>query len=115
MLISLSLCSFVLSFLEGDRPVLLIHLEGVLMAYISVSSFVRRKQPSPEHMPRRESVAKLEALTNGKWSGPSHTPQHQNFGMPFPKSPDSDDDEEYLTDTLDRRWAIFVSLKSVEF
>ncbi|XP_061358826.1 DDT domain-containing protein DDR4-like isoform X1 [Gastrolobium bilobum] len=62
----------------------------------------KRKQPSPEPLPRRESVPKPEALTNGKY-GPSHAPQHLNFGMSSPESSYSDDDEEeYKTDTLDR-------------
>ncbi|KAK7330416.1 hypothetical protein VNO77_24610 [Canavalia gladiata] len=60
----------------------------------------KRKQSSPEPMPRRESVAKPEALTNGKY-GPSHD-THLNFGMPSPESLDSDDDEEdHKTDSLD--------------
>ncbi|KAG5019773.1 hypothetical protein JHK87_015628 [Glycine soja] len=62
----------------------------------------KRKPPSPELIPRREAGAKPEALTNGKWSGPSHDPQDLNFGMPSPKSPDSDDmEEENQTDMLD--------------
>ncbi|KAG5032095.1 hypothetical protein JHK82_015685 [Glycine max] len=64
--------------------------------------FLIRKPPSPELIPRREAGAKPEALTNGKWSGPSHDPQDLNFGMPSPKSPDSDDmEEENQTDMLD--------------
>ncbi|KAH1126612.1 hypothetical protein AAZX31_06G179900 [Glycine max] len=62
----------------------------------------KRKPPSPELIPRREAGAKPEALTNGKWSGTSHDPQDLNFGMPSPKSPDSDDmEEENQTDMLD--------------
>ncbi|RDY05417.1 DDT domain-containing protein DDR4, partial [Mucuna pruriens] len=63
----------------------------------------KQKQPSPEHMPRRESVAKPEALTNGK-NGPLHATEDLNFGVPSPESPDSDDDdkEDHETDTLDR-------------
>lgn len=67
-------------------------------------------------MPRRESVAKPEALTNGN-HGPSHAVQHQNFGMSSSESPDSDsdsDDEYDKTDTFDRRCVIFVSSKSVQ-
>lgn len=83
------------------------------MAYVSVSLIVRRKQPSPEPMPRREPVAKPEALTNGN-HGPSHAEQNQNFAISSPESFDSDDDDEYdNTDTLDRRCVIFVSSKSV--
>ncbi|KAG5046307.1 hypothetical protein JHK86_015713 [Glycine max] len=64
--------------------------------------FLIRKPPSPELIPRREAGAKPEALTNGKWSGTSHDPQDLNFGMPSPKSPDSDDmEEENQTDMLD--------------
>ncbi|OIW17701.1 hypothetical protein TanjilG_29051 [Lupinus angustifolius] len=65
----------------------------------------KQKQSSPEPRPRRESVAKREALTNGKLKGPSHAPQHQNFGTSSPKLTDSDYDEEveeHQTDTLDR-------------
>ncbi|KAF7838400.1 DDT domain-containing protein DDR4-like isoform X1 [Senna tora] len=62
-----------------------------------------RKQPSPEPVPKRELVEKPEALTNGKWSGPSHAPHSLGFGMPSPKSPDFDDaEEEYKSDALDR-------------
>ncbi|XP_027192142.1 DDT domain-containing protein DDR4 isoform X2 [Cicer arietinum] len=62
----------------------------------------KRKQPSPEPMPRREPVAKPEALTNGN-HGPSHAEQNQNFAISSPESFDSDDDDEYdNTDTLDR-------------
>lgn len=66
-------------------------------------------------MPRREPVARPEALTNGKWSGlSSHAPQHLNFDTPSPKSPDSDyDEEEYKTDMLDRRCVVLVSFKPV--
>ncbi|CAL0330168.1 unnamed protein product [Lupinus luteus] len=65
----------------------------------------KQKQSSPEPRPRRESVAKREALTNGKLKGPSHAPQHQNFSMSSPKPTDSDydeEEEEHQTDTLDR-------------
>ncbi|KAH1254833.1 DDT domain-containing protein DDR4 [Glycine max] len=63
---------------------------------------IRRKPPSPELIPRREAGAKHAALTNGKWSGPSHDPQDLNFGMPSPKSPDFDDmEEDNQTDMLD--------------
>ncbi|KAK2357437.1 DDT domain-containing protein DDR4 [Trifolium repens] len=64
----------------------------------------KRKQSSPDPMPRREPVAKPEALTNGN-HGPSHAAQHQNFGISSPESLDSDDDDddEYdNTDNLDR-------------
>ncbi|KAG5049766.1 hypothetical protein JHK85_010869 [Glycine max] len=55
-----------------------------------------------ELIPRREAGAKHAALTNGKWSGPSHDPQDLNFGMPSPKSPDFDDmEEDNQTDMLD--------------
>ncbi|XP_027365773.1 DDT domain-containing protein DDR4-like [Abrus precatorius] len=64
----------------------------------------KRKPPSPEPiLGRREAGAKPEALTNGNWSGPSHAPQHLNFDMPSPKSPDFDDvEEENQNDALDR-------------
>ncbi|XP_027330761.1 DDT domain-containing protein DDR4-like isoform X1 [Abrus precatorius] len=62
----------------------------------------KRKQPSPEPMPRRESVVKPEALTNGKY-GPSHATEHLNFGMSSPESLDSDyDEEDHETDSMDR-------------
>lgn len=98
---------------EGDGSAILIYPCCVLMAYISVSSIVRQKQPSPERMPRRELVGKPEALTNGRY-GPPHATQDLNFGVPSPESPDSDDDEEdHETDTLDRRCVAFVSFKYV--
>ncbi|XP_061373483.1 DDT domain-containing protein DDR4-like isoform X2 [Gastrolobium bilobum] len=63
----------------------------------------KRKQPSPEPIPRREAGAKPEALTNGKWSGPSHASQHLNFDVTSPKSSDFDDvEEDHQTDTMDR-------------
>ncbi|KAE9601463.1 hypothetical protein Lal_00023933 [Lupinus albus] len=65
----------------------------------------KQKQSSPEPRPRRESVAKREALTNGKLKGPSHAAQHQNFSMSSPKPSDSDydeEEEEHQIDTLDR-------------
>ncbi|TKY73437.1 Cat eye syndrome critical region protein 2 [Spatholobus suberectus] len=62
----------------------------------------KRKPPSPEPIPRREAGAKPEALTNGKWSGPSHDTQNLNFGMPSPKSLEFDDmEEENQIDMLD--------------
>ncbi|KAK7265748.1 hypothetical protein RJT34_33371 [Clitoria ternatea] len=63
----------------------------------------KRKQPSPEPMPRRESVAKPEASTNGKY-GLSHSTQDLNFGTPSPESSYTDDEEEedHETDPLDR-------------
>ena len=73
------------------------------MAYVSVSCFVRRKQLSPEPMNRKE-VAKPEALTNGKWSGPSNSPQNLNFQMSSPDSPDYDDaEEDHKSEPIDRR------------
>ncbi|XP_047165354.1 DDT domain-containing protein DDR4-like [Vigna umbellata] len=62
----------------------------------------KQKQPSPERMPRRESVAKPEALTNGKY-GPLHATQDANFGIPSSESADSyDDKEDHENDNLDR-------------
>ncbi|KAL9314179.1 hypothetical protein ACSQ67_019631 [Phaseolus vulgaris] len=64
----------------------------------------KRKPPSPELLPRREAGSKPEALSNGKWSGPSpsHDPQDLNFGTLSPKSPDFDDmEEDNQTDILD--------------
>ncbi|KAG4378751.1 hypothetical protein JHK82_047052 [Glycine max] len=62
----------------------------------------KQKQSSPEHMPRRESVAKAEALTNGKY-GPPYATLDRNFGISSPESSDSDDDkEDNETDNLDR-------------
>ncbi|CAK8563113.1 unnamed protein product [Lathyrus sativus] len=66
----------------------------------------KRKQSSPEPMPRREPVPKPEVLTNGN-HGPSHAAaQEQNFTISSPESLDSDDDDdddEYdNTDNLDR-------------
>lgn len=82
---------------------------------VYVFLFIRRKPPSPELIPRREAGAKPEALTNGKWSGPSHDPQDLNFGMPSPKSPDFDDmEEDNQTDMLDldRRFVVLFFLPS---
>ncbi|CAI8609982.1 unnamed protein product [Vicia faba] len=62
----------------------------------------KRKQSSPEPMPRREPVPKPEVLTNGN-HGPSHAAaQEQNFTISSPESFDSDDDEYDNTDNLDR-------------
>lgn len=63
----------------------------------------KRKQTSPEPMPRREPIAKSDAQTNGN-HGPSHAAQHQNFGISSTESPgsDSDSDEYDNTDNLDR-------------
>ncbi|QCE13860.1 DDT domain-containing protein DDR4-like [Vigna unguiculata] len=64
----------------------------------------KRKPPSPEAIPRREPGSKPEALSNGKWSGPSpsHDPQDLNFGTLSPKSPDFDDmEEDNQADILD--------------
>ncbi|XP_014509951.1 DDT domain-containing protein DDR4 [Vigna radiata var. radiata] len=62
----------------------------------------KQKQPSPERMPRRESVIKPEALTNGKY-GPLHATQDANFGIPSSESADSyDDKEDHENDNLDR-------------
>ncbi|XP_019431185.1 PREDICTED: DDT domain-containing protein DDR4-like [Lupinus angustifolius] len=64
----------------------------------------KNKQPSPEHIPRREVRAKPETLTNGKWSGSSPAPQDLNFRMSSPKSPDfNDEEDEDQPDTFDRR------------
>jgi len=51
---------------------------------------------------------KPEASINGKWSGPSHAPQHDNFSAPSPTSPDFDDaQDEDKAEALDRRWFFF--------
>lgn len=98
---------------KGQRPIILFCLCPVLMAYVSVSSFIRRKQSSPEPIHRREAGPKPEALTNGKWSRPSHSSQHLNFSMPSPKSPDFDDvEEENQIDAFDRRCVVFLFLPS---
>jgi len=80
---------------------------------VSVSFYIRRKPPSPELLPRREAGSKPEALSNGKWSGPSpsHDPQDLNFGTLSPKSPDFDDmEEDNQTDILDldRRFVVLI-------
>ncbi|KAF3437102.1 hypothetical protein FNV43_RR19855 [Rhamnella rubrinervis] len=63
----------------------------------------KRKQPSPEPLQRREIGMKPEASTNGKWSGPSHAPQHVTFSAVSPKSPDYDYvDEDNKSDQMDR-------------
>ncbi|MED6106947.1 hypothetical protein PIB30_009556 [Stylosanthes scabra] len=62
----------------------------------------KRKQPSPDPIPRREAGVKPDALTNGKLSGPSYASEHQNFSMPSPKSPGFDEEEEHERDMLDR-------------
>jgi len=65
-------------------------------------------------MPRTESVAKAEALTNGKY-GPPYATLDRNFGISSPESSDSDDDkEDNETDNLDRRCVVFVSFKYVK-
>lgn len=62
----------------------------------------KRKQPSPEPTARREAI-KLEASTNGRWSGPSQGPEHLSFSSLSPKSPDYDEfDEEHNLEPLDR-------------
>jgi len=92
---------------EGDRSVISINLCHELMTCIYVHSIDRQKQPSPERMPRRESVAKPEALTNGKY-GPLHATQDANFGIPSSESADSyDDKEDHENDNLDRRCVFF--------
>lgn len=104
---------YLIRFLFGERKgsIILISLYCVLMPYVCFF-LIRRKQPSPEPMPRREAGAKPETLTNGKWSGPSHASQHLNFGMPSPESPGFDDmEEENQTDALDRRYAIIFCLQ----
>ncbi|KAE8124111.1 hypothetical protein FH972_019021 [Carpinus fangiana] len=54
----------------------------------------KRKQPSPEPLQRRDLAVKPEASMNGKWSGPSHASEHDNFSAPSPTSPDFDDDQD---------------------
>jgi hypothetical protein len=114
--VPIPLPSFVLCvYGEEDGSVILNSLilctHGICICF----SIDRRKQSSPDPMPRREPVAKPEALTNGN-HGPSHAAQHQNFGISSPESLDSDDDDddEYdNTDNLDRRCVVFVSSKYV--
>ncbi|XP_059441163.1 DDT domain-containing protein DDR4 isoform X1 [Corylus avellana] len=54
----------------------------------------KRKQPSPEPLQRRDLAVKPEPSINGKWSGPSHASEHDNFSAPSPTSPDFDDDQD---------------------
>lgn len=56
---------------------------------------------------------KPEASTNGKWSGPSHAPQHVSFSALSPKSPDYDDADDYNKEQSDRRCAFFMSFSFV--
>ena len=82
----------------------------LLFLTISASSFVRRKQPSPEPITRRE-VGEKPDVTNGKLSGSSHAPQHPSFGMPSPNSPDFDEEEDELeSEPVDRRFVSSVIL-----
>ncbi|OAY30969.1 DDT domain-containing protein DDR4 [Manihot esculenta] len=63
----------------------------------------KQKPPSPEHIHRREDIMKPEASTNGKWSGPSHVPEHGTFSLTNPNSPSYDDiDEDHKPELLDR-------------
>ncbi|KAJ8753524.1 hypothetical protein K2173_022765 [Erythroxylum novogranatense] len=63
----------------------------------------KRKPPSPEPIQRRDEVARPEAITNGRWSGPSHTSPHGTFSMTSPNSPEYDDfGEDHMLDPLDR-------------
>ncbi|GKU88744.1 hypothetical protein SLEP1_g2973 [Rubroshorea leprosula] len=61
----------------------------------------KRKPPSPEPVPRRE-VIKPEASANGKWTGPSHVFEHDDFNALSPKSPEEDYIDEHKPETLDR-------------
>ncbi|GLT25863.1 hypothetical protein SLA2020_009650 [Shorea laevis] len=61
----------------------------------------KRKPPSPEPVPRRE-VIKPEASANGKWTGPSHVFEHDDFNALSPKSPEEDYIDEQKPETLDR-------------
>jgi len=82
--------------------------------HVYIFILFRQKQTSPERMPRRESVAKPEALTNGKY-GPLPATQDVNFGILSSESADSyDDKEDHENDNLDRRCVFFVSFKYVE-
>nr|DAD31117.1 TPA_asm: hypothetical protein HUJ06_009968 [Nelumbo nucifera] len=63
----------------------------------------KRRQSSPEHVARRE-VAKHEALTNGRWNGPSQAPQYMPHDALSPKATDHEEtDGEHKFGNLDRR------------
>ena len=74
-----------------------------MFSFLLLSS-LRRKQSSPEPLQRRDLAVKPEASMNGKWSGPSHASEHDNFSAPSPTSPDFDDDQdEDKMEQMDRR------------
>ncbi|XP_010255877.1 PREDICTED: DDT domain-containing protein DDR4-like isoform X2 [Nelumbo nucifera] len=63
----------------------------------------KRKQPSPEHVSRREAVMKHEASTNGRWNGPAQAPHHMSYDAASPKSNDNEGaDGEHKFGHLDR-------------
>jgi hypothetical protein len=79
-----------------------------MLSFLLLSS-LRRKQPSPEPLQRRDLAVKPEASMNGKWSGPSHASEHDNFSAPSPTSPDFDDDQdEDKMEQMDRRCFLFL-------
>ncbi|XP_042501604.1 DDT domain-containing protein DDR4-like [Macadamia integrifolia] len=64
----------------------------------------KRKQPSPDHVIKREVGMKSEPSTNGKWHGPSHALQQLPYDALSPKSTDYEDTdtENYKSGPLDR-------------
>lgn len=67
------------------------------------STGFRRKQPSPEPVVKKESVAKPEPSTNGRSNGPSSTPRHASYDETSPISTDYDEnDEDNQSGPLDR-------------
>ncbi|XP_026381440.1 DDT domain-containing protein DDR4-like [Papaver somniferum] len=63
----------------------------------------KRKQPSPEPVVKKESVAKPEPSTNGRSNGPSSTPRHASYDETSPISTDYDEnDEDNQSGPLDR-------------
>ncbi|XP_043705937.1 DDT domain-containing protein DDR4-like [Telopea speciosissima] len=64
----------------------------------------KRKQPSPEHVVKREVGMKSEPSTNGRWNGSLHASQHVSYDELSPKSTDSEetDEEHHKSGPLDR-------------
>ncbi|XP_042498036.1 DDT domain-containing protein DDR4-like [Macadamia integrifolia] len=64
----------------------------------------KRKQPSPEHVVKKEIGMKSEPSSNGRWNGSLNAPQHASYDALSPKSTDSEetDGEHDKSGSLDR-------------
>ncbi|CAN0903463.1 DDT domain-containing protein DDR4 [Linum grandiflorum] len=63
----------------------------------------KNKPPSPQHVPRREGMARREATSNGGISGPSYTANDGAFSAMSPMSSDYEfNDSDHKPDDLDR-------------